>query len=360
MNSIRIGHLAAISGIVLSAGATFAQTATSPTATPMAKQEGTPAKVAPATPSTATSPAAATPAVVSSGDPRRDTLNKFLRPITVSMSETRLEDVMKFIIETTGADVDVLWMDDKSTSGLDKETPITIDVKGRAALDFLEAVLLKASQSSGGSPGDVSTWQMTQYGTMQVGTKTRLNTFKRLEIYDVADLLFENPDYTQAPEFDLQQVLQNSGGRGGGGGQSPFQNANEGNNQQDAKPLNERLAEVRRLITTIVEPEQWIDGGGDGGSIQEFQRSLIVNAPDYMHRQLNGYSYWSRGTTVTRSSGRRYVTLTTDNALSTLRSLNTGPNGIQNPTITATEVQTTVTAPGSPQAPAPKKTPGGG
>ena len=45
--------------------------------------------------------------------------------------------------------------------------------------------------------------------------------------------------------------------------------------------------------------------------------TLIIKAPDYMHRQLVGYPYWPRGRQVsTAANGRRYVSLNMETGVS--------------------------------------------
>lgn len=257
----------------------------------------------------------ATVRVRASSSPQRDTLIKVMRPVAIEFTETRLEDVMRYIQEVTQADMDVFWIDDQNSVGLDKETLISLKVERATALSVIEKVLEKATADATGTGGN--SWQMSDTGTLQVGPKERLNKYKRVEIYNVQDLLLEVPNYANAPEFDLQSVLQNTGQQGGGGGQSPFRD--QGNQQGQGlgtRPYQERLDELVSLLTSLVEPEQWVDNGGDGASLRPFQGNLIVNAPDYVHRQLNGYPYWpSSATRVASSGGRRYVTIGVDTSV---------------------------------------------
>lgn len=260
-------------------------------------------------------PSFGAPAVSSSGNPQRDTMLKFMRPISIEFTETRLEDVMKFIQEVTQADIDVMWLDDRNTSGLDKEATISMKADKVSGLSLLERVLEKATTEHAGSSS--ATWQMSSSGAMQVGTKDRLNKFKRVQLYPIQDLILEIPNHTNAPEFDLQQVLQSASQQGGGGGQSPFKDANDTNTNR--KSDEEKTNELVTLITALVEPDQWVESGGDGGSIRAFQGSLIINAPDYMHRGVDGYPWWPQTETrVISSGGRRYVSLGVNTANSTL------------------------------------------
>ncbi len=273
----------------------------------------------------AQAPASSTPAPVARPTvlPQRETLGRFMRPVTVDLKDTRLEDVMRFIGEVTQADIEVMWVDDRNTTGLDKDAQVNVKVTGATVLDLLEKVLEKASGDSAGATG--STWQLSETGTMQIGPRDRLNKFKRVELYPINDLLLEIRNYDNAPEFDLQNVLQNTGQGGGGGGQSPFRDQQQ--QRTPGKTADDKAKDLMTLLTTLVEPEQWADNGGDGGSMHFFQNTLIVNAPDYMHRAINGYPYWpSSSTRVAQGpGGRRYVTLGVDTAFSTLTGMGQVP-----------------------------------
>ncbi len=240
--------------------------------------------------------------------PHRANLVLMQRQVDVDLEETRLEDIMTFLTEFTGAELEVLWATDRA-EGLDKEMLITVSGSKMSALAFLEKVLFKTQD------GFIeASWQMTRYGTIQVGTKDRLNRFKRTEIYDINDMLFVIPDYADAPEIDLESVLQQGEG---GQGQSPFDDNND-DDDEDRLTRQERAQEIVDLIVDLVEPDQWLDNGGSGGSIRYFQGSLIVNAPDYLHRQVNGYPFWPARRTATSPSGKRYVTLDMDNSIGTV------------------------------------------
>jgi hypothetical protein len=285
--------------LLLLAGSALAQPATSPTTTPA---------------TTTTTTTTQTAVVRSSGVPQRDTLMRMMRPVSIEFKEHRLEDVIRFLGEVTQADMEVFWLDDRNSSGLDKDTPITLRFDRGTALDLLEKVLDKARTDS---IGQGSSWQLDSSGTLQIGPKDRLNRFKTVKLYSIADLLIEIPDYVDAPEFDLQSVLQDQGGQGGGG-QSPFRDAQQ--QAPDRKPLEDRVREIQDIIVSLVETEQWVDNGGDGASIRFFQGSFLVNAPDYIHRQIDGYPYWpAADTRVATVNGRRYVSLGVNTAANKVR-----------------------------------------
>jgi hypothetical protein len=248
------------------------------------------------------------------GHPARDTLIRLSRKITIELQDQRLEDIMQFIKEYTGADFEVMWLGDRYTSGLDKDQTLSVKVDNVSALALLEKVLDKAQEDFDGN-----SWQFDKYGDMQVGPKTRLGRYRRVEIYDIYDLVLELPDYDQVPEIDLQQAIQQAQGGGGGGGssQSPFEDDEDDDTER--LTLEERAQEIMDLVTSLVEPEQWVENGGEFATIRHWNGTLIVNAPDFVHRQINGYRWWpSNLQTAGMTNGRRWVSMSMDVGNSTL------------------------------------------
>ncbi|MEO0631187.1 MAG: hypothetical protein AAFY46_10760 [Planctomycetota bacterium] len=243
---------------------------------------------------------------------KRENLAKMLRPISISVDEQPLQDVMRFIEDFTGAQLDVRYINDRTGTGLDPEAPISLDVKNISALRLLELALDQAGRES----FEGATWQLTSWGAIEAGLKSTLNRRQRVQVYDIADLLLVLPDYQDAPEIDLQSVLQNQGG--GGGGQSPFGGDTQGQ-QDEERDLEERKDAIIDLIQNIVETEQWQRNGGDGGSISVYQNTLVIRAADYIHRQIDGYRFWpSRSQSSAGIGARRYVTFTLDTGISTI------------------------------------------
>ena len=233
---------------------------------------------------------------------KRDLLIKLSKPITVDVENQPIADLFDFIADVTGAELEPIYLNDNiSSDGIDPEAEITIKVTEVAALTVLERILARAQRSAG--LGQEYTWQFTGYGTIEFGPKTELNRNKRLELYEVADLLYVVPDFAGAPEFDLQSAVQAAGG-GGGGTSSPFSSG--GNNDTDIKTLEERAQELSDLIASVVEPDQWAELGGDGATIRYYNKSFIITAPDYIHRQIVGYDFWpSKLQQVRKVDGRQ-------------------------------------------------------
>ena len=247
---------------------------------------------------------------------KRDNLSKMMRQVPdVDFRDLRLEDVLSFITDITGAEIEPLWIDDRTVDGLDKDALITLKVKRVSALRLLEMVLEKAGDASAVYSGGNS-WQMTDWGAIECGPKELLAKHMRLEVYPINDLLWQVPDYDESPTIDLQSVLQSSQG---GGGQSPFQNDQQ--QDIDRRPAEERANDVIDILEALVEPESWLSGGGTA-SIRYFQGNLLVRAPDYVHRQLGGYPWWPAAqTSASVVNGRRYVSIGVDTGISTVDDL---------------------------------------
>jgi len=235
---------------------------------------------------------------------QRQALGLLMKPMSVDYQQTRLEAVIKNIADVTGAPLLVLWQDDRNPIGLDKEALISFRAEDQTALTVLEAVL---SQAGGDVTSGGNSWQMTESGMIEVGPKERLNRTKRLEIYDISDLLLEIRDYSDVPQFDLNSALQSGSG---GSGSSPFSGGGTQTNQGTGKTEQERADEVIRLIVELIEPDQWTNNGGAAATVRFYKKALLVTAPDYIQRQINGYPFWpAEQTRIEQDKSGRRVTL---------------------------------------------------
>ena len=240
---------------------------------------------------------------------KRDNLRKLSKVITLDVEEQPVEDIIRFLVDVTGADLEPIYLDrnSASVSGIDPETPITIRVTNIPAITVLERILERANIIE--EPGDDYTWQFTDSGSIEFGPKSELNRHQRVELYDIADLLFVVPNFDDAPQFNLQSAIQ-SASSGGGGGSGPFTQGGPKDDQPDPK---ERAEALINLLETTVEPDQWANAGGDGASITVYRTSLVITAADYVHRQIDGYSFWpSRLTQVRYSDKQREVRIKGD------------------------------------------------
>lgn len=197
--------------------------------------------------------------------------------------------VVTFLSDIADLDILAKWDEQGFGDGLDPNRKITLQLKNPTSLvTILELVMKQGSD-------DETSWVLGD-GFVEIGTKDQLNKEKYVRIYPVRELLFTAPRFDNAPELDLESVLQStqqsgSGGGGGGGSGSIFDDENDDNNDTARGNETDQADELIDIITSIVEPTQWESLGGEGGSIRYFRGHLLINAADYLHRQVGGYPF---------------------------------------------------------------------
>jgi len=230
---------------------------------------------------------------------------------TVEFDENPLKDVIDFLSQMGDVDILAKWSEDSFGEGLNPEKPITLHVKKpMQLLTILELVLNQATEEE-------TTWLLGE-GYVEIGTKDVLNKNKYLVIYPIRELLFEPTGFDNAPQMDLSRSQSSgSGSGGGGGGQSLFSGSSgrgSGSGDQITRSSeSDQADELIDIITNIVDPYQWERNGGEGGSIRYFRGNLIINASDYLHRQVGGYPFVPARVRSRQASlmvAPRYVSLT--------------------------------------------------
>ncbi len=240
--------------------------------------------------------------------------------VSVKFQETKAKEAFEYLRSLLGVQMVVRWSNDPGASdGIDPETPITLEMNNAQALVVLERMIEMATT-------EPATWQLRQ-GYLEVGTKARLNArgSQETQIYPIRDLLFEAPNFDNAPVFNLNQAVQQGAGQGGGGGGAggggggfgggggggggggagggaPFGEPGEG---PERRAASEKAEELIELIKSLVEPDAWLDD--TVASIRYYDGSIIVRAPDYIQRQIGGYGMVLPPPPV--RTGGRYVDL---------------------------------------------------
>lgn len=239
--------------------------------------------------------------------------------VDVKFSGHEFRQVVNFLSQVAGLDILAKWNEQGFGEGFDPNAKITLELQNPAALvTVLELVMKQATDEE-------TTWILGD-GYVEIGAKTILNKEKYVRIYPVRDLLFVAPRFDNAPQLDLQSVLQAStqSGQGGGGSGSIFEENDDENDIARGDEM-EQADELIDIITSTIEPTQWESLGGDGGNVRYFRGNLIINAADYLHRQVGGYPFAPgrvRGNASAAAGGAqglahavptpRYVTLTGD------------------------------------------------
>ena len=266
--------------------------------------------------------------------------------LNLEFTDTPARDAINYLKTVLGIDIIGRWNDDRVGLGLDPDSPINLKAENQNALTVLEIVLSQCEDL------EESTWQLRN-GYVEVGTKERLaaKNAQELRYYPIRDLLFDPPMFDNAPSLDLDSALNqgNNGGTGGGGGGGGggFGGGGGGGGgtgggggggggslfaDPDDPPARvseaEKAQEIINLILEIVEPDAWVDNGGDWASIRYYSGVLIVRAPDFVQRQIGGYPFATRPTPNARVVGpdRRYVTFTGGLSNVTNASFKTSPS----------------------------------
>ena len=221
-------------------------------------------------------------------DPRAVSWERMMRRVTVEFEGQPLEEVLGYLGTLADVEIDALWVDERRAVGLERDAEVVLEVEGERVLNVLERVLDEVSEDD----FDAATWQLAGDGRVQVGPRSRLNRYAFLKTYYIHDLVFVIPDFDNAPELDLNNVLG-----GGGGGDSPFEDEDDGDGGAglgDAALNEDAIDRLLDVIRLAIEPDQWEANGGEGGIIREFRGTMIVRAPAYMHRQLGGFDFEPR------------------------------------------------------------------
>lgn len=200
------------------------------------------------------------------------------KKLPADFNENKLEEVLTYVQTLTQAPMDVDW-ESLESIGVRRDTPISLKLQPLPVQILLDRVLNKAVTDQFNKAG----WTVDR-GVLVVASQAELNKHTTLVIYNIQDLLFDIPNYTDVPEIDLNSVLQQS--QGGGGGQSPFQ---ENRGQDDDRPTRDE--KIRRLLDIIqqnVDRDNWADNGGEVGKIQELNGSLIITNTPKNHREIVG------------------------------------------------------------------------
>lgn len=189
-----------------------------------------------------------------------------------------LGDVVSFLETVTQQNFDVDWQSLELLS-IDEQTPVQLRLNNVSVKTVLDRLVDKVSDPL--APAD---WAI-QDGIVQIASDEQLRRTTNLVLYDIRDLLIEVPDYQDAPEIDLQSVLQSQ--QGGGGGQSPFGGNQQGQNDEE-RDRQERIDQIIDIIQNNVDFEGWQANGGDTGFIQELNGSLIIRNTAKNHREVQG------------------------------------------------------------------------
>lgn len=193
----------------------------------------------------------------------------------VDFDDNSFEDVLAFIGSAADLDIDTDW-ESLADIGVDPDVPITLRLNNVTLEVLLDRVLAKASD-----PALPASWAV-QDGILTISSDDVLRQNTVLEIYDVRDLLFDVPEFDNAPDFNISS---GGGGGGGGGGSSPFSGSS---GDPDIASPEERVGAISDLIRSSVDPGQWVTDGGTTSSLTSLNGNFIITTTPRYHREVIG------------------------------------------------------------------------
>ncbi len=208
--------------------------------------------------------------------------------VPIDFEANKLVNIIEYLRNTTGVNFFVNWPV-LETIGIDKDLPVTLQLTNVPVDQALRLVLQQASATNDQDPVGFSIIE----GVVTISTDRDLAKTTDIRPYDIRDLLVQVPNFTDAPEFDLNAALANTnsggsnptggGSGGGGGGGGLFGDAET----EEEEPTREQLIEqiIGLIQDTVGVQDDWEVQGGVG-SIRELNGNLIVKTTPKNHRQI--------------------------------------------------------------------------
>ncbi len=203
--------------------------------------------------------------------------------IPVTFKDNTLKDVIGFVQNVSNLDVDTDWPSLEAI-GITPDTTVNLELKNITLRSVLDRVI---SKIAAGDDNNKAGWEISD-GVLRIASEELLRKNVVTLVYDIRDLLLEVPDYANAPEFDLQSVLQSSGQGGGGSSQSPFRDTQSGRNNQNRRTLEDRTRDLLDIVQQNVDPNGWVDAGGTTGRVQSLNGNLIITNTPKNHQAIDG------------------------------------------------------------------------
>jgi len=248
--------------------------------------------------------------------------------ISVDFDKVPARTAFEYVANELGVPL-VVRYEGEGGEGIDADEEITLKLESTPALTVLERLLALCETTS------ACTWQLRD-GFIEVGPKDRLSVRSACEVrmYPIRDLLFEPTQFDNAPTFSTGGGGGNGGGGGGGGGgfgggggggfgggggggfgggggggggaggggnRGPSGSIGDPEEEPERPTEEERAQTLIELIQSECEPEIWLDG--DTASIRFYQGVLIIRAPDFVHRQIDGYPFRPQRPRATGATG---------------------------------------------------------
>ena len=193
-------------------------------------------------------------------------------------------DVIDFLRDVNGANIFVNWKALEG-AGIDKNAP---GHRQPVQRQVLQGPATSSSTASAAATPSSATPSTTASSPSATSDDLAKNIVTR--VYDIRDLIINIPDFTDAPDFDLNSTSNSqsqsrkaaagsaaAAAAAAGGGDGLFGGSGAGTTaRKPARPATELVDDITKLITETVASDSWKDTGGSVGAIQELQGQLIV------------------------------------------------------------------------------------
>ena len=194
-----------------------------------------------------------------------------------------LGDAIDFIRDVTNLNIHVNWQA-LAEANVTRDTPINVRLQGVSVRKVLNVILNEAAG------GDALTFYV-EGNVIEITTRALADQRMVTRVYPIEDLLLVVPDFTDAPDFNLQNDTTGSGskgvggGSGGGGGGGIFTQNTQTEEKTETK--EQRAEKIVELITSTVHPDIWTANGGTA-ACRYFNGSLVITAPVSVHELIGG------------------------------------------------------------------------
>ncbi len=197
------------------------------------------------------------------------------RRVPAEFTGNKLADVLRYVREVAGVDVDVDW-ESLRTIGVDAESPVDLSLTDKPVSVVLQRTLAKVSKDQF-AKADYA----VQDGIVSIASEDALRKHVVSQPYNITDLLLDAPNYTDVPDMDLGRAIARAANPEITDG--PF---TKKYGRDTAAARDERVRKLVSLIQTTVATDSWRDRGGETGSMQELNGSLIVTTTPSNHREI--------------------------------------------------------------------------
>jgi hypothetical protein len=208
----------------------------------------------------------------------------------VSLDGVRARQALQWWSERTGVPLVVDW-ERLQNQGVSPDQPVDLQLRNVPAEQVLDLITMQMGR-------DMDLISQSTQWYVEIMTKRTANENPVLRVYDIREMLMEIPNFTDAPDFDMQSALESGrggsgggmgGGTGGGGSSSGgglFGNDSQQDREKETLTKQESGQRIAQLIADTIEPDIWRANGGQYGTIRYHQGLLFVTAPQYVHDRI--------------------------------------------------------------------------